>query len=74
MANIQVTVDELNKMQAIDVVQSEAVVNNIYSVATLAPAICYLIVGLILLFAYPLTRKIVEENSRILKKKHENKN
>lgn len=55
------------------VVQSEAVVNNIYSVATLAPAICYLIVGLILLFAYPLTKKIVEENSRILKKKHEKK-
>ncbi|MBP3359563.1 MAG: MFS transporter [Clostridia bacterium] len=55
------------------VVQSESVVNNIYSVATLAPALCYLAVGLILLLAYPLTKKIVEENSLILKKKHENK-
>lgn len=51
------------------VVQTERVVNNIYSVATLAPAVCYLAVGLILLFLYPLTKKAVEENTRILKEK-----
>ncbi|WP_044297129.1 MFS transporter [Robinsoniella peoriensis] len=51
------------------VVQTTSVVNNIYSVATLAPAVCYLIVGLILLFWYPLTKKKVLENSRILEER-----
>ena len=51
------------------VVQTTGVVNNIYSVATLAPAVCYLIVGLILLFWYPLTKKKVLENSRILEER-----
>ena len=48
------------------IVQTESVTKNIYTVATLAPAVCYLIVGLILLFAYPLSKKVVEENNRIL--------
>ena len=51
------------------VVQSAEVVEKIYSVATFTPAICYLAVGLILTFAYPLTRRKVEENSRILAEK-----
>lgn len=51
------------------IVQAQEVVNKIYSVATFTPAICYLAVGLILLFAYPLTRKKVEENSRILEQR-----
>lgn len=53
------------------VVQTSDVVNNIYSVATLAPAIGYLIVGLIILFLYPLGKKRVEKNSRILREKRE---
>ena len=44
------------------IVQTDAVVNAIYSVATLAPGICYLIVGLILLWWYPLGKKKVREN------------
>lgn len=51
------------------VVQTREVVEKIYSVATFTPAVCYLAVGLILLFAYPLTRKKVEENSRILEER-----
>ena len=55
------------------IVQSDRVVNNIYSVATLAPAVCYLAVGLILLFLYPLTKKAVEENTKALKEKRNTK-
>lgn len=55
------------------VVQTAGVVQKIYSVATFAPAICYLIVGLILVFAYPLSKKKVEENTRILNQKRASK-
>lgn len=43
--------------------QTEAVRGGIYTVATLFPGVCYVIVALILMFAYPLTKKVVEENS-----------
>lgn len=52
------------------IIQTESVTNSIYTVATLAPAVCYLIVGLILVFGYPLSKKVVEENNRILAEKH----
>ena len=55
------------------VVQTTEVVQKIYSVATFAPAICYLTVGLILVFAYPLSRKKVEENTRILQERRQTK-
>ncbi len=48
------------------VVQSAEVTSKIYSVATAVPAACYLAVGLILILFYPLTKRKVEENSRIL--------
>ncbi|MCI5649454.1 MAG: MFS transporter [Fusicatenibacter sp.] len=51
-------------------VQTAEVVRGIYSVSTLIPAICFLIVALILWFVYPLNRKKVEENTQILQKKH----
>ncbi len=54
------------------VVQTQQVLNNIYSVATIVPAICYLAVSLILIFLYPLSRKKVVENSRILREKRKN--
>ena len=53
------------------VVQTSEVVNKIYTVATAVPAVCYLAVGLILLFFYPLTRRKVEENSEILASRRE---
>ncbi len=47
--------------------QTTEVMNGIYSIATLVPTILYLIVGLCLLFIYPLSKKKVAENSVILK-------
>lgn len=49
-------------------VQTEAVRESIYSVSTLAPGIFYLAVGLSLILIYPLNKKRVEENSRLLKR------
>lgn len=51
-------------------VQSAEVIQGIYSVSTLIPAVCFLIVALILWFVYPLNKKKVEENTRILQKRH----
>lgn len=50
-------------------VQSQEVVNGIYNVATLYPAMIYIAVGLVLIFIYPLGKKKVQENSLILKAK-----
>lgn len=49
--------------------QTEAVSERIYTVATLVPGICYLIVFLIMQFKYPLTRQEVEKNTAILQEK-----
>ena len=43
------------------VVQTEEVTNAIYAVATGVPAIGYLIIALILIFWYPLSKKKLEE-------------
>ena len=47
-------------------VQTDRVREGIYNIATVFPGICYIIVALILIFAYPLSRKVVEANGRIL--------
>lgn len=52
--------------------QTETVSERIYTVATLVPGICYLIVFLIMQFAYPLTRKEVEKNTAVLQEKRKN--
>ena len=44
-------------------VQTTEVTSAIYSIATIFPGISYIIVALILAFAYPLSKKVVEENS-----------
>lgn len=49
--------------------QTDAVAGRIYTVATLIPGFCYLIVFLIMQFLYPLNRRQVEENTEILQKK-----
>ena len=51
--------------------QSRQVADRIYTVATLVPGICYLLVFLVLQFWYPLSREKVEENTRILREKRE---
>ena len=47
--------------------QTPKVAQRIYTVATLIPGICYLIVFLIMQFSYPLNRKVVEHNTAVLK-------
>lgn len=51
--------------------QTEQVASSIKSFATLTPAIAYLIVFLILVFAYPLNKKKLEELTLNLKERHE---
>lgn len=52
-------------------VQTDAVREGIYNIATAFPGICYLLVAVILIFAYPLTKKVVEENGKILAERRE---
>ncbi len=47
--------------------QTEEVCRGIYNIATLCPTVLYLIVGLCLIFIYPLGKKKVAENIAILK-------
>ena len=51
--------------------QDVAVSERIYTVATLIPGICYLIVFLIMFFAYPLSKEMVEQNMKYLQKKRD---
>lgn len=55
-------------------VQSQAVVDGIYDVATLYPGILYIAVGLVLIFIYPLSKSRVNENVATLKIKRGTKN
>ncbi|MBQ6631071.1 MAG: MFS transporter [Romboutsia sp.] len=48
--------------------QTVAVTESIYTVSTIFPGICYISIGLILAFAYPLSKKVVEQNSAKLAK------
>lgn len=47
--------------------QTETVNNGIYNIATLIPAILYIVVGVVLAFVYTLNKKKVLENAAILK-------
>lgn len=50
-------------------VQTEAVSERIYTVSTLVPGICYVVVFLIMQFWYPLSRREVEKNTAILRER-----
>ncbi len=50
--------------------QTESVRESIYDISTIVPAMAYLGVALILIFAYPLSKKRVEENIAELKRRH----
>lgn len=52
-------------------VQSQAVVDGIYNVATLYPGILYIAVGLTLMFVYPLNKRRVNDNVATLKMRRE---
>ena len=49
--------------------QTPEVLNGIYNIATVVPAILYIIVGVTLVFIYPLGKKKVLENIEILKER-----
>lgn len=51
--------------------QTPAVNSGIYSIATLIPAILYIVVGLVLTFVYTLNKKKVLNNVEILKERRE---
>ena len=53
--------------------QTVAVTESIYTVSTIFPGICYVGIGLILAFAYPLSKKVVDQNSHKLSKVHKKK-
>ena len=53
--------------------QTEAVKAGIYGIATLIPAVLYILVGLALAFIYPLHKKKVLENVEILKQRRAEK-
>ena len=55
-------------------VQVENVKEGIYTLSTLFPGACYLLAGLLLMFTYPLTKKVVEENIGKLAKLREARN
>ena len=48
----------------------KSVVDGIFNISTLVPAVGFILLGLILLFIYPLGKKQVLENIEVLKKKH----
>ena len=54
--------------------QTEAVNNGIYNIATLVPAILYIIVGVVLAFVYTLNKKKVLENVETLKARKNTEN
>lgn len=51
-------------------VQTGAVLSGLYTTATIVPAIGFFAVAFLLWFVYPLDKKKVEQNVRILKEKH----
>ena len=51
--------------------QSESVLNGIFSISTLVPALGFALLGLVLWFWYPLHKRQVDENVAALKRRHE---
>ncbi|MBT9671081.1 MFS transporter [Secundilactobacillus kimchicus] len=51
-------------------IQSDAVIHRIYNLATLIPTVCLLAAALLLLFFYPLGKKLVNSNAETLAKIH----
>ena len=48
----------------------ENVVNGIYNMTCLVPALGFVLLAVVLKFLYPLDKKRVDENARILAEKH----
>lgn len=56
------------------ITQSQSVKDGIYNCSTLLPGVCYLVIFLLMAFAYPLSKKKVDENTRILAEKRATQN
>lgn len=54
-------------------VQATSVTNGIYTISTIFPAICFILIALVLFFVYPLDKKTVEANSNKLSEMRKNK-
>ena len=54
-------------------VQATSVTNGIYTISTIFPAICFILIALVLFFVYPLDKKTVEVNSNKLSEMRKNK-
>ena len=59
-----------SEMASVGLGQSESVLNGMFSISTLVPALGFTLLGLVLWFWYPLNKKQVDENVAALKKKH----
>ena len=55
--------------EGVQIVQTQAVKDGIYNIATLVPMILYIAVGVCLLVIYPLSKKKVNDNAAALKEK-----
>ena len=51
--------------------QTQSVKDGIYNCSTLLPGICYLVVFLLLTFVYPLNKKRVDENAKLLEERRQ---
>lgn len=50
--------------------QTESVLNGIYNISTLVPAVGFALLGIVMWFWYPLHKKQVDRNVQILEEKH----
>lgn len=55
-------------------VQTQQVKDSLYTVTTLGQGTAFILVALVLLFVYPLSKKKIEENTRVLKERRGNAN
>lgn len=62
-----VAIGYVSSVQGIE--QTQSVKDGIYNCSTLLPGICYLIVFALMAFVYPLNKKRVEENTRLLEER-----
>ena len=64
---------EMIGYQSADKVQSPQVLNGLYTISTLVPALLFFCVTIMLLVVYPLNKKKVEENSQVLRERRAGK-
>ncbi len=66
---VLVAIGYVSSAQGIE--QTQSVKDGIYNCSTLLPGICYLVVFLLLTFVYPLNKKRVDENAKLLEERRQ---